>query len=470
MKIALCAAEVVPFVKTGGLADVAGTLPLALEKLGEEVIIFLPRYKNIDTKQAALKKINDAVSTTTLGNNITVYLIENDPFYRRDGLYGDAQGDYSDNLERFQFFCWKIPEVLKQLKISVDIVHCHDWQTGLIPAYLKFAHHGKPLFQKTKSVMTIHNLAYQGVFPKVGFTKLRLDKKLFSTDGFEFYNQVNFLKGGIVFSDAVTTVSPQYAREIKTSQFGCGLEGVLRHHKGEVAGILNGLDYETWNPESDPLIAEPFSAENIQKKYANKRRLQEQSHLPAKNNVPVFGYVGRLVNQKGFDLLAEAIDELMKLDLQLVILGVGEEKYQQLLKKLAAHYPDKIACHLEFSERMAHLVYAGSDLFLMPSWYEPCGLSQMISLRYGTIPIVHKTGGLADTVMPFDSSKGQGNGFVFEDYSLKDLLTAVKTALKIYHKKDIFQALMVKGMNLRFSWDHSAREYQKVFKRCLASG
>src|SRR3989338_2097510 len=364
MKIALCAAEVVPFVKTGGLADVAGRVRLVLEKLGEEVVVFLPRYKNIKASKDAVKKLSDTVSSTTIGQNITVYFIENPRLYNREGIYGDKQGDYPDNLERFQFFCWKVPEVLKQLKIPADIVHCHDWQTGLIPAYLKFAHQADPFFKKIRSVMTIHNLAYQGVFPKAGFAKLRLDKKLFSHEGFEFYDKVNFLKGGIVYSDHVTTVSPQYAKEIKTQKFGCGLEGVLQHHKGDVTGILNGLDYDTWDPQTYPLLERKFSFETIAQKYQNKRKLQEQSRLPLKDNVPLLGYVGRLVHQKGFDLLAEAVDELMKTDLQLVILGVGEEKYHQLLKKLVARYPQKIACHVEYNERMAHRVYAGSDLFL----------------------------------------------------------------------------------------------------------
>jgi len=469
MKIAFCASEVAPFVKTGGLADVCGTLPIALEKLGEEIVVFLPQYKLIEAHKFNIKRIETGLSTTKIGQNILVYFVEHENFFGRDGLYGDGKGDYLDNLERFQFFCLKILEYLQKLNIAVDVIHCHDWQTALIPVYLRSVYKKERFFGKVRTVMTIHNLAYQGIFSKALFPHLHLDKSFFSPEGLEFYNQINLLKGAIIYSDCATTVSPQYAKEILTRHFGCGLEGVLRHHKDGVIGILNGLDYNFWDPEHDEFIESRYSLKTIEKKYINKTKCQEFSKLPVRGDVPLFGYVGRLVHQKGFDLLAEDMESMAHLDLQLVVLGLGEEKYYRLLKQLAKRYPKKIACHFVYDEKMAHIIYAGSDIFIMPSWYEPCGLSQMISLRYGTIPLVHKTGGLADTIQSFEERTGEGYGFVFKDYTREALKKAVEQAIETYHQKDIFRKLMHRGMELRFSWDKSAKQYQEVFQQCLVS-
>lgn len=467
MNIALISSEVVPFAKTGGLADVCGDLPLSFEHLGDKVSIFLPRYKGIDAKKFGLKKISDDVSLAKLGRDIDVYFVESRKYFDRDGLYGDGKADYPDNLERFRFFCWKTLELLKTLNIRADIVHCHDWQTALIPVYLKHVLDGDGFYQKMKTVLTVHNLAYQGVFPKEKFPLLKLEQKFFGQEGFEFYGKVNLLKGGIIFSDCVTTVSQQYAKEILTQEFGCGLEGVLRAHKGHVTGILNGLDYSRWDPTTDPLVALPFSPEHAEEKAANKKDLQQTAELPEKANVPLIGFVGRLAHQKGFDLVAEAIDDLAHLNVQFVFLGVGEEKYEHLLQKLSKKYPEKIAAFLTFDERIAHRIYAGSDLLLMPSWFEPCGLSQMIALRYGTIPVVYRTGGLADTILHYDAPNG--NGFMFTHYSKKALEQVVKKAVEVYKDKEKFQHLVKHGNRLRFTWDHSAKEYQKVFKKCLQS-
>lgn len=465
MKIAFVASEVVPFAKTGGLADVCGTLPLALERLGVEVAIVLPLYKVIDRKQHRIKENDEGLFQTTVGKAIKVYFVKNDEYFGREGLYGYRQGDFPDNIERFQSLCEDSLAILKKVNFKADIVHCHDWQTALIPAYLKFALQKDAFFKDTKSMFTIHNMAFQGVFPKTEFAKVKLDKKLFGLDGFEFYKQVNLLKGGILLCDEVTTVSPQYAKEIQTLAFGAGLDGVLRTRQNRIAGILNGLDYDFWNPKTDPLIAHNYSAEDLAGKALNKKRLQEMCNLPVKSEVPVFGFVGRLSHQKGLDLINESMDGLLSLAAQFVFLGTGEEKYHKELEKLAHRYPRQVAAVLRHDEETAHQIYAGSDFFLMPSVYEPCGLSQMIALRYGTIPIVYKTGGLADTVKNFDSK--DGNGFVFDEHKKGAFIAAVREACEVYKDKKTFLKLMTRGFKNDFSWDHSAREYVKAYESLL---
>lgn len=464
MKIAFCSTEVVPFAKTGGMADVCGTLPLALEKIGEEVIIIMPRYKGVDLQAHGIKKLNAWAGTATVGTNIKVFFIEHEKFFGRDGVYGDKKGDYKDNLERFQFFCQKIFVLLKELDLKVDVVHCHDWPTALIPVYLKFLHHKDSFFRKTKSVFTVHNLAYQGVFPKPEFHKLGLDPKLFHISALEYYDQVNLLKGGLLFSDMVTTVSPTYAKEIQTPQFGCGLDGVLRSRSQKVAGILNGLDYDLWNPQTDPFVQFHFSAATAVAKKDNKEHLQALLHLPIREEIPLFGFVGRLTHQKGIDLIAAAVPLIADLDWQMVFLGTGEEKYVQILEQLARRYPKKIAVHPNFNEPLAHQIYAGSDIFLMPSVFEPCGLSQMISLRYGTIPLVYRTGGLADTIAPV---KEGGNGFVFAQYTPEALGRAVRQAIQYYHHPKNFAALVKRAFTYDFSWGNSAEQYAAMYRKLV---
>ncbi len=469
MKIAFCSSEVFPFVKTGGLADVCGALPLALEKLGIEVSIFLPFYKSIDVTKFKIEKVAAHVSKTTLGNNIQVYFIANDKYFGRDGIYGNKEGDYPDNLERFQFFCEQTLEFLNESKWNPDVVHCHDWQTALIPVYLKERYKKEDVFKNTKSLLTIHNLAYQGVFPKKEFGKLKLPEELFGLKGFEFFGKINLLKAGIVYADGLNTVSPQYAKEIQTKEFGCGLEGVIGSRKNSVVGILNGLDYTVWNPQVDPWLEYKYSAgDSLENKRKNKAKLQEKLQLPIREEVPLFGFVGRLTHQKGIDLILEAIDDLVDLDLQLVIQGIGESKYHTMLDTLNMRYPKDVALCLTFDEQMAHQIYAGSDLFLMPSTFEPCGLSQMISLRYGTIPIVYNTGGLTDSIKEFNSRTQTGNGFLFADYTKASFVDVVKRALAIYQNKNQFNQLIANAFTSDFSWDHSAKEYQKLYQ-CLPS-
>lgn len=445
MKILFLASEVVPFAKTGGLADVAGALPLALEALGQEVIIVMPKYK----EGAAYSKI---------GRNIKVYFIENDTYFKRAGLYQDKHGDYPDNLERFSYFSRRALELAKDINYKPDIIHINDWQTAMVAAYLKTLYADDSFLKNTKTILTIHNLGYQGIFDRDEFPKLGLDRKWFNIDGFEFYGRVNLLKAGIIFSDIINTVSPAYAREIQTKEFGFGLEGLLRKKKRHLFGILNGLDYALWNPQTDKFIAQHFSSTQIEGKSRNKEELQRICRLPLDKDIPLVGMVSRLAQQKGLDILCEAVDTFLRLDLQLVLLGVGDLKYHRLLESMAKKYPKQVSVHLEFNEPLAHKIYAGCDMFLMPSRYEPCGLGQMIALRYGAIPVVFKTGGLADTVT-------EENGFLFTDYTAKALAGVLKKAVNAFKHPNAWLKLVKHAMNCHFSWEDSAKEYLRIYEK-----
>jgi len=460
MKIVICASEVVPFAKTGGLADVAGALPLALEELGHEVIILMPFYKKAVGSKLKTKKVASGVCSTKLGESVNVYFIENNKYFNRQGLYGTKQGDYPDNLQRFSFYCKKSLELLKRINFQPDIIHVNDWQTCCIPIYLKTSLLDDPFFKNTKTLLTIHNLAYQGLFDAAEFPKLGLELSVFNIEGLEFYGKVNLLKGGIIFSDCVNTVSSTYASEIQTKEFGCGLDGVLTKRKNSLFGILNGLDYSIWNPSDDKLVVKQYDVDVLGDKYKNKQYLQQVAKLKANNGLPLFGMVSRLSEQKGLDILAEAMDQICKLDMQLVILGTGEERYHKLLKSKSKKYSDKFSLFLKFDNALAHNIYAGSDVFLMPSRYEPCGLGQMISLRYGSVPLAFMTGGLADTV-------NKENGFIFDSYGSSALVDSVKQALLLYKDKKKWQSKVAKGMKLRFSWQRSAKEYSKLYNKLL---
>ncbi len=461
MKVVMCASEVVPFAKTGGLADVAGALPLAAEELGEEVIIVMPRYKTIQGAKFNLEKLKEDISYLVVGKNIKVYFVEKDNYFNRDGLYGDKTGDYKDNLDRFSYYAKRTLEFLKEIKFKPDIIHCHDWQSSLIPVYLKTLYAGDAFFKDTKTVLTIHNIGYQGLFPKDEFPKLGLDWSLFNIEGLEFYDKVNLLKGGIEFADIINTVSPTYSKEIQTKEFGFGLEGVLNKRRDSVFGILNGLDYSIWNPETDKFIAKNFSAGNLEDKYKDKEDLQKICKLPVKKDMPLFGVVSRLAEQKGFDILAAGIDAICKMRLQLVILGTGDIRYHNILSDMVKIYPKVISLYLKFDDPLAHKIYAGSDIFLMPSKYEPCGLGQMISLRYATIPLVFKTGGLADTVH-------KDNGFIFAKYTKDSLVKTIKKAIEAFADKQKWDALMQKAVVCNFSWRESAKEYIRLYEKAKA--
>jgi starch synthase len=461
MKIAMCASEVVPFAKTGGLADVAGALPLALEENGQEVVIIMPRYKMIDAAKFRIMRLKDDISCAVLGKNIKVYFIENDAYFNRDGLYGDKNGDHKDNLDRFSYYCKRALTLLKEINFKADIIHCHDWQSSLIPVYLKELYAGDAFFKDTKTVLTIHNIGYQGLFPKEEFPKLGLDWRLFNIEGLEFYDKINILKGGMEFSTLVNTVSPTYAKEIQTKEFGFGLEGVLNKRRDSVFGILNGIDYSIWDPETDKFIAANFSHKDPAGKAKDKLDLQAFCKLPLKPDVPLFGIVSRLAEQKGFDILAEKIDDICKMGLQLVILGTGDLKYHQIMEEMVKKYPKVISLHLKFDDPLAHKIYAGSDIFVMPSRYEPCGLGQLISLRYGTIPLVFKTGGLADTV-------DKDNGFIFDKYSGAELLKTFKQAAAAFKDNKKWGALVLRVMKQDFSWEGSAKKYLKLYEKAKA--
>jgi starch synthase len=458
MRIVMCASEVVPFAKTGGLADVAGALPLSLEDLGQEVIIVMPRYKSIQGAQFKINKVKDDISSSKIGRNIRVYFIENEEYFNRDSLYMDKGGDYPDNLERFSYFCSRTLKLLKEIKFKPDIIHVHDWQASLVPVYLKTVYAKDPFYKDTRTMLTIHNIGYQGLFSKDEFPKLGLDWSLFDMEKLEFYGKVNLLKGGIVFSDIVNTVSPTYAKEIQSKEFGFGLEGILAKRKSSLFGILNGIDYSIWDPQTDTFIAEEFSAQDYKGKRKDKADLQKICSLPVTAEKPLFGIVSRLAQQKGFDILAEAMEEICNLNLQLVILGTGDAKYHTLLTDMVKKYPKVISLHLKFDDVLAHKIYAGSDFFLMPSRYEPCGLGQLISLRYGTIPVVFKTGGLADTI-------DKKNGFIFSQYKQEELVKTIKAALAAFKDKQQLSTLVSNAMKCNFSWETSAKAYIRLYEK-----
>lgn len=461
MKIALCASEAVPFAKTGGLADVAGALPLALERLGQEVIVVLPRYRDISGPRFSLARDKGGFPYATIGRKIRVYFIENDAYFNRACLYGEKTGDYKDNLERFSYYCRRSLELFARVGFQPDVIHVHDWQASLIPVFLQAGYANDPFYRRTRTVLTIHNIGYQGLFAREEFPLLGLDWSYFDMEKLEFYGRINILKGGMVFSDLINTVSPTYSKEIQTKEFGFGLEGVLLRRKDDVYGILNGLDYSIWDPAGDSFIAAPYSLKNIQDKRRNKQNLQRICGLPEEKDVPLCGIVSRLAEQKGFDIFSEALKSILRMNLQLVILGTGDQKYHLLLEKFAKRHPGKFSLHLKFDDSLAHKIYAGSDIFLMPSKYEPCGLGQLISLRYGTIPLVFKTGGLADTITP-------ETGFLFDAYTAPELTGTLKRALAAYRRQGQWRQLIEKAMQCDFSWEESARRYLQLYEKAIS--
>jgi starch synthase len=454
MNILFLSSEVVPFAKTGGLADVAGALPVALEHLGHEVRIVLPKYKEV------ISPGNWAES----GKGIKVHFIVNDKLYNRDGLYGNDQGDHPDNLDRFSFYCRESLELVKKENFKPDIIHCNDWQTGLIPVYLKTIYKNDEFFKDTKTVFTIHNLAYTGSFDEGQWDKTGLDKSLFGIEGLEYYGKFSLLKGGLVFSDIITAVSPTYAKEIQTKEFGCGMEGILQSRAKDIYGVLNGIDYSIWDPQKDKYLYENYSCNNIEGKYANKQMLLKELGIKADSERPLIGTVGRLAYQKGYDILADIISQLCDQDIGFVLLGTGEKKYHEILRDAAKKHKDNVSINLTFDAALAQRIYAASDIFLMPSRYEPCGLGQLISFKYSTVPVARKTGGLADTVFEYDTDTEEGNGFLFTDCLPEHLLDAIKRSISVYQDKEKWLRLIKKIAKYDFSWDKSAGEYEKLYK------
>lgn len=481
LRILFVSPEAVPFAKTGGLADVAGALPLALQRLGLKVALLMPLYAQVRQSQLELHRLDQDLQVGfdffTLNfdlyhrqvEGVDFYFVERDEFFDRRYLYGTPKGDYFDNLERYLFLTKTLLPVCQTLDLRPDIIHCHDWQAALIPIYLQDHWRREEIFAGTATVLTIHNLAYQGLFPKEKFHLLELPPERFGIEGLEFYDRINFLKAGILFADAVTTVSRQYSREIQTEEFGCGLDGVLRTRAAVLTGIVNGVDYRVWDPATDPLLAANYDADHLQGKTANKQALIQEFGLdPGLAAAPLLGMVTRLADQKGLDLLAAILPELMTLELTLVILGTGDQKYHDLLSAAAQTYRGRLGVKIAFDNRLAHLIEAGADMFLMPSYYEPCGLNQIYSLKYGTIPVVRAVGGLVDTIEPLDLKKQTGTGFRFQDYSPQAFLACIREALAAFQNKKLWQQLMRRAMSQDFSWDASAKAYIELYQQTLA--
>jgi starch synthase len=469
MKILFISSEVVPFAKTGGLADVAGSLPKALKEIGHDVRVYTPLYKRQKLKVKSKKygKIS-AGEAVIPGTEVPVYFYENEKYFgSREELYQVKGVDYPDNLERFAAFCRSVLPFLKELNWKPDIIHCNDWQSALVICYLKVLYKDDPFFKRTATVYSVHNMGYLGMFPKKMLPLTGLGWELFKPEALEFWDNIALAKAGFVFADVISTVSETYAKEIQTAEFGAGLDGLLRFRAQDVYGIVNGIDYDIWDPATDKNIPKRYSPATLSLKAANKIELQKQNNLPQKKETPVIGMITRLADQKGFDILAGALDAIMKENCQLIVLGVGDQKYHELLLKAKQKFPEHIGVNLTFDAILAELIYSGCDLFLMPSRYEPCGLGQLIGFKYGTVPIVRKTGGLADTVHDFDPKTGEGEGFVFEEYSARALFGAVKRALDTFHKKTVWKPLQEKIMGLDYSWDASAKKYVSLYMKAL---
>ena len=479
LSVLMVASEAQPYAKTGGLADVAGALPGALARLGHSVTLVMPRYREVGAvgrpeRRLALtmggRRFDVGLVEVAHGPRERVVLVECDELYDREGLYGAGGHEHPDNAVRFGVLARAALEYAGGLDPPPSIVHAHDWQTGLVPVLLRTRYAADPGWLRIPSVFTIHNLAYKGVFPAETLPALDLSSKLLSIDGLEFWNQVSFLKGGINFADAVTTVSVAYAREILTPEYGGGLEGLLDHRQHLLSGILNGIDTDTWDPRTDQFLPAPFSASDLGGKWSAKRAVLTRYGLEADAAAmarPVIGMVSRMVGQKGLDLIWEARGALAAMNAALVILGTGEPRYEQMWRDLAADHPRRIGVRIGFDEGLAHLIEGGADLFLMPSRFEPCGLNQMYSMRYGTVPVVRATGGLDDTVRPFDPETGAGTGFTFHEYRSSAMLAALETALAVYASPARWRALQRVGMRQDFSWDASAAAYVQEYRTAI---
>ena len=461
----MVASEARPFAMTGGLADVVGSLPAALHQLGDEVAVLLPLYRSVPLDQ--IRRIYDDLpiwlggtryqtSVYQSGGPVPYYFLDCPELYQRAGLYGTSLGDYPDNHIRFAVLCRAALEIVRRI-FRPQVIHCHDWQSALVPAYLRTTLAGDPTFAGIKTLFTIHNLGYQGLFPKTALTEIGLDSALFHPGGLEFFGRLNLMKAGLFYADALNTVSKAYAREIQTQEYGWGLDGVLRDRSAVLGGILNGADYSHWNPETDPYIPARYSREDLSGKRKCKDALLREFGFPV-DGTPLIGVITRLAGQKGADLIASAGPELAEEDVRLVALGSGDPKFEKLFLELAEAYPSKIGVRIGYDDRLAHRIEAGADMFLMPSRYEPCGLNQMYSLRYGTVPIVRATGGLDDTIE-------EETGFKFEEYSVAALLEAVQAALVEFESPAKWTARMKRGMSKDFSWGVSAREYSKLYSR-----
>ena len=471
MKILMVTSEAAPFAKTGGLADVLGSLPNALIKQGAEVRVIMPKYGTISSKlresivyksfiyvYVGWRKLYCGIEEASY-NGVTYYFIDNEYYFNRESLYG-----FGDEGERYAFFCRAVLDAIPQLDYTPDILHCHDWQTGMVPVLLEAQYRQQEFYRNIKTVFTIHNLKYQGIY---GIDQMKewfsLSDDYFTEDKLEFFHNSSFMKGGLTYSHLISTVSDTYAEEIKYPFYGEQLDGLLNARSKELWGIVNGIDYEEFNPTKDALITCPFTKSKLTGKDANKTTLQTELGLTVDEKIPMIGLISRLVDQKGLDLIACVFDEILAEDVQFVILGTGDEKYEHMFWEAMQRYPGKVSANLRFDNTLAHKIYASSDLFLMPSLFEPCGLGQLISLRYGTLPIVRETGGLKDTVIPYNEFTGEGNGFSFTNYNAHDMLYTIRQAVELCRKKTLRNKLRKAAMSCDFSWQNSAGKYMELY-------
>lgn len=477
MKILFAASECVPFCKTGGLADVVGALSTVLAREGHDVRVMLPLYASIPEQYTrTLRHVTDfevalgwrrqycGVEALEL-NGVTFYFIDNKYYFGRSYIYGMGGDEY----ERFGFFCRALLNALPRLDFQPEIIHCHDWQTGMVPALLKIQYAHLPFYAPIRTVFTIHNLQYQGIFgiPQVQDV-LGLDDSLFTSDKLECYGCANFLKAGLVYADELTTVSPSYAEEIQTAYYGEHMDGLLRARRAHLSGVLNGIDVTAYDPAADPLIPAHYTAGDMSGKVVCKRLLQEEMGLMQDENIPVIAVISRLTGQKGLDLIDRVLSDIMEDNVELVVLGMGEARYVNLFSWAEQHYPGRVAARFKMDGELAHRIYAGADIFLMPSQFEPCGLSQMMALRYGTVPVVRETGGLRDTVLSYNEYNNAGNGFTFFNYNAHDMLYTLRRALEYYRtNRPVWDALRQRGMTGDYSWDHSARTYLALYESIL---
>ena len=478
MKILYTASESVPFLKTGGLADVAGSLPIELKKSGCDIRVVMPLYSRISREyRDKMEKIGEFY--VDMGwrrqyagvfqykyEDLIYYFIDNEYYFKRANIYGEY-----DDGERFIFFSKAVTILPRYLSFKPDIIHSNDWHTGLVPLYVKDFAKGDFFYREIKTVFTIHNLKYQGLFPAPILEEVAgLSREYINEDGLKYNDSINMMKSGIVYSDMLTTVSETYADEIKYTFFGEGLEGIIRKHEDKLKGIVNGIDYKVYNPEKDKLIEKNYNVKTLKDKRLNKIALQENYGLAVRENAPVIAMVTRLVAMKGIDLVRRILDELLQEDVQVVILGTGDMEYENLFYYFQEKYPDKLAARIYFNEKESHSIYSGADIFLMPSLAEPCGISQLIALKYGTIPIVRETGGLRDTVEPYNEYTGEGNGFSFANFNAHELLFALKKAMDTYKDKKAWTKLMKQAMESKHDWEESAKEYIKIYEKISTKG
>ena len=474
MNILFISPEVFPFAKTGGLADVAGALPEAIAKKGHKASIILPYYqlvkkngfKPVMFKKNVSLRINNREEFFNLlllkQNGVDVYFIEKNEYYDREFLYGTPQGDYQDNAFRFAFYAKAIIASIQHIG-KQDVLHCNDWQSGLVPLYIRTHHKSDPLFSKTKILFTIHNMAYQGLFPGEVLSYIDVPWDLYTADGIEFWGKANFMKAGMIFSDAISTVSKGYSREILSPEFGCGLDGLLRSKEKSLYGIINGVDYSVWSPANDKFIAEKFDEKDTSGKAACKKDLADVFGIKYNAKRPMVAMITRLAEQKGIDLVVNIMKDILK-ESDFVILGFGDEKYNNIFQDLAKKHKGKVGVSIKFDNALSHKIEAGADMFLMPSRYEPCGLNQMYSLKYGTVPVVRAVGGLDDTIQNFNPATKKGNGFKFKDATNEAFLGAIKDAVAVFKNKNLWDALIKNCLACDYSWESSAEQYLKLYK------